>query len=455
MNFLKKGTIIIGLIFCKTMVFAQPKIVMDKVVAVVGDHVVLQSDVENTFSDYIRQDPNLSDTIKCSILEGLLSKSLLCEQAARDSIKVTDEEVDAMLDNRIRYFIQQYGSEEKMQEVIGKTTYQLKDDYRKVFQDDILANRMQSQVMADVKISPAEVRTYFSKIPKDSLPYFPSQVEVGQLVLTPIASKTAEDYALQQLLDIREQITSGKTDFETMAGIYNTDATKDQGGDLGIMTREELVPEFSAVAFRLQTGEISQPVKTRFGYHLVQMVKRMGEKARLRHILIRPAVTSDELVLCLQKLDSIKAQIETGKITFIEAVNKFSSDERTKNSGGMFSSNSTGNSLLLQEELEPDVVLEINKMTAGTYSKGMVFASDPKGEDKMCRFLFLKNITEPHIADINLDYSRIQQAALVEKQNKNLVTWIETKIGEFYVNVDNDFIECNSVSRWMKAKTKE
>lgn len=438
-----------------TCLWAQTKPVMDKVVAVVGDHVILQSDVNNTFADYLRQDPSLGDTVKCSILEGLLSKNLLCEQALRDSITVGEEEVEGQLDNRIRYFIQQYGSEERMQQVIGKTTYQLKDDYRKIFHDDILANRMQNQVMANVKISPAEVRTYFAGIPKDSLPFFPSQVEVGQIVLTPIANKIAEDYAQQQLIDIRAQILAGTTDFETMAGIYNSDATKDIGGDLGIMTREELVPEFSAVAFKLQNGEISMPVKTKFGYHLIQMVKRMGEKARLRHILIRPTVTTEEIDACVAKLDSIKTLIESGKMSYIEAVNKFSTDDRTKMNGGMFSNYNTGSSLMTQEELEPEVLLEVNKLTPGTYSDVKVFATDPKGEDKQCRIIYLKNITEPHQADINKDYSRIQAAALAEKQNKYLVEWIETKIGEFYINVDEEYLQCKIIDRWMKAKTKE
>jgi peptidyl-prolyl cis-trans isomerase SurA len=447
--------LIISILFAGLHSHAQNKQVIDKVVAVVGDHVVLLSDINNTYNDYLRQQPDLPDTVKCSILESLLSKNLLCEQGARDSVKVTNEEVDAQLENRIRYFVNQYGSEEKMQEVIGKTTYQLKDEYRKLFHDEIMANRVQGGIMNEVKITPAEVRSYFSKIPSDSLPVLPSQVEIGELIIAPTPSKAAEEYTMQQILDIREQIVSGKVDFETMAGIYNIDGTKDQGGDLGIMSRDDLVPEFSAVAFRLQTGEISQPVKTSFGIHLIQMVKRMGDKARLRHILIKPAVTSDELAATYLKLDSIKTLIESGKMSFNEAVNKFSTDPRSKATGGFMQSPSTGSSLMLQDELEPEVVLAISKMTAGTYSKPQVFGSGPKSDDKQCRILFLKTITEPHKMSLETDYARIQQAALVEKQNKYLITWIEKKISDFYINVDPDYVDCTNVSKWLNAKNKE
>jgi peptidyl-prolyl cis-trans isomerase SurA len=182
------------------------------------------------------------------------------------------------------------------------------------------------------------------------------------------------------------------------------------------------------------------------------MVKRMGEKARLKHILVQPAVTSDEVASALMKLDSIKKEIEAGKISWQDAVTKFSTDERTKMSGGMFTNPSTGSSLLAQDELEPDVVLELGSLTTGKISSPKVHILDPKGEQKECRLIYLKNMSEPHIMDLNKDYNRIQQAALTEKQNNYLAKWVEGKIGEFYIHLDQDYATCNTIKKWLNAK---
>ncbi len=427
---------------------------LDKVVAVVGDHIVLQSEINTTFAEYKRQQPDLNDSLKCGILENLLSKFILVEQGNKDSIAISDEEVNGNLENKLRYFVQQYGSEEKMEQVTGKTMYQLKDEYRPFIKDELVANRMQGQIMNTIKCTPAEVRAFYDKIPKDSLPTMPSMVEVGQLVITPIASKSVEDYAVQQLNDIKNQIVTGKNDFETMAGIYGMDGTKDNGGDLGIITRDEMVPEFSSAAFKLQTGEISNVIKSRFGFHLVQMVKRMGEKARMRHILIKPKITSEDLKIALAKCDSIKNLVTSGKLTFNEAVLKFTSDERTKGYGGMFTSQSTGSSILGQEELDPSVALAIATLKPGEYSQPAVFSNEIQGGDQLVRFLFLKTITEPHIMNLKDDYSRIQQATLTEKQNGFLMTWIKERINNFYIKIDEDYQTCPNIAKWLKASTK-
>jgi peptidyl-prolyl cis-trans isomerase SurA len=436
---------------CALPLFTNAQVgVIDKIVAVVGDHIVLQSDVNNTFEEYKRMQPEIDDSMKCGILENILSKNILAEQGAKDSVVVTEEEVEGNLENKLRYFVQQYGSEERMEQVTGKNMYQLKDEYRGFVKDELVANRVQGTIMNGIKITPSEIRNYFDKIPMDSLPTMPSQVEVGQLVITPIASKSVEDYAVQELTQIREQIVTGKSDFETMAGIYGMDGTKDNGGDLGVVSRDDMVPEFSSAAFKLQTGEISNVIKSRFGFHLVQMVKRQGEKAKLRHILIKPKITSEDLKVALAKCDSIRNLITTGKITFNEAVQKFSTDERTKSTGGMFSSPSTGSSIIGQEELEPSVALALAKMQPGEISNAVVFSNEAQGDDKLVRILMLKTITEPHVMNLTQDYSRIQQAALSEKQNAFLMKWIEEKIGDFYIKIDTDYQSCTNIAKWQK-----
>ena len=386
--------------FVTNFITAQNQQNLDKIVAVVGDKIILQSDINQGFKEILASNPTAGDKEKCGILENLLSQNILCEQAKRDSVTVTSEEVEGTLDNRIRYFMQQYGTQEKMEEVIGKSLFQLKEEYRRVFEDQLLAQKMQTQIMSNVKITPNEVRTFYDKIPNDSLPFYPSMVECGQIVITPTASKEVEDYARHQLEDIKQQIIDGKNTFEAMAGIYSEDpGSRDQGGDLGIVGRDDLVSEFSAAAFKLQNGEMSGIVKTKFGFHLIQMVQRMGEKAKIRHILIKPKITSQDMDICLSKMDSIRNLIVTGKMNFNTAVGKFSTDEATKNTGGMFSNRSTGTSYIGLDELEPSVALEVAKLKSGDYSKSASY-QDINSGDKLCRIIFLKNISEPHKANL-------------------------------------------------------
>jgi peptidyl-prolyl cis-trans isomerase SurA len=437
---------------------------LDKIIVIVGDHVALQSEVNQVMKEYQQQNLEINDTMECKIIEGILTKYLLCEQAARDSIKITADEVEANLENRIRYMEQTYGSAEKMEEVLGKNTYQLKEEYRRFFKDLMTSQRMQQQVQTGVKISPAEVRSFFDKIPKDSLPMYPSMLEVGQIVLAPQASIEADDYAKQQLLDIRKQIIESKSDFETMASIYSADpGSKDIGGNLGLVGRDDMVAEFSAAGFRLQNGEISEPVKTKFGYHIIQMVQRMGEKAKLRHILIKPSITSIDVAACQQKLDSIRTLVTSGTITFIEAVRKYSTDETSKNTGGMIVNPSSGSSLLTTEELGGELAITVAGMKIGDYSAVKIFdgaegnptSSATANENKQCRFLFLKNSNEPHVADLQQDFNRIQSVALDDKRNKYIANWVDGKISDFYIYVDPAYRNCTIMSKWLVTKNKE
>jgi peptidyl-prolyl cis-trans isomerase SurA len=430
---------------------AQTKQSIDRVVAIVGNRVVLQSDVNQMYAEIAAQDPNLPDTIVCSIIESLLSRDLMCEQAERDSVQVQEEEVEGVMENRIRYFIAQYGSEERMEQITGKSVNQIKEDYRRLFKDQLLEQRMKGQLMNTVKVTPTEVRSFYDKIPKDSLPLYPSMVEVGQIVFTATADKEVEAYAKEQLVDAREQIISGKMDFATAAGIMSEDGSKDQGGDLGIVTRDQMVPEFTSAAFRLQNGEISNVVKSRYGFHLIQMVQRIGEKARLRHILIKPKITNADLAIASTKADSVRNLIVDKKLTYIEAVTKFTTDEGTKNNGGMFTNQNTGSSYMAVDELEPEVALAIANMKAGEYSAPMIF-TDLRTNDKKVRIVYLKNITEPHQANLREDYSKIQEAATSEKQEKFISEWINDHISQFYIYIHPDYAECNTLAAWLKQK---
>lgn len=430
--------------------FAQAQ-TLDKVIAVVGDKIILRSEIETAYEDYLKENPAAPESMKCDLLENALSQKIVTEQADRDSVFASDDEVEGQLENRIRYFINQYGSQEKLEEIAGKTIYQIKDDYRPVIKEQIQFQRMQGQIMSNVKITPQEVRAFYDKIPSDSLPFYPSTVEVGQIIFRPDVNKEVDDDAVQRLENIRKDILTGKKTFEESAGFYSEDpGSKDNGGDLGIMGRDDLVPEFAAAAFRLENGEISPVVKTSFGYHIVQMVNRQGEKAKLRHILIKPLVTEDMVKLALEHADTVRSKLVANQLTFSTAVAKYSKDDASKMTGGMITNMQTGSSSLQNEDLEPTVALAINEMKVGEYSKPFEY-TDPRSGDRLVRILYLKSRTEPHKANLKDDYSKIQQIAFAEKQNAYLMKWLEEHIGSFYVKIDPDYHTCGNISKWLKA----
>lgn len=427
---------------------------LDKIVAIVGDKIILRSELEAAVEDYKRENQTDVENIDCLILDQYMAQKVMIEQAARDSVIVGEEEIEGNLDNRIRYFIAQYGSEEKLEEVSGKSVYQLKDEFRNMFRDKLTADRMQQTIMGSVKITPQEVRSFYDKIPKDSLPFFPSMIEVGQIVFKPDVNKEVESYAIEKLENVRKEIVSGRAAFDVMAGIHSEDpGTKDAGGDLGVVSRDDLVPEFAGPAFKLQNGEISPVIKTQYGFHIVQMINRQGMKSKLRHILIKPLITSDMVKVTMSKADSVRANLVSGKIVYSEAVGKYSKDERTKVTGGMFTVPQTGGSLILPEALDPSVALLVNDMKPGEFSQPIEYTDDQSG-DKLVRIIYLKNRTEPHRANLKDDYSRIQSVAFEEKKNRYLQEWLDQKLSSFYIKVDNSYAECPIMTKWMNASAK-
>lgn len=442
------------LMCCHRSLFAQKENV-DKIIAIVGDNIILRSDIEAAFEDYKKENPLIEDSYKCHILEQVVLQKVLIEQASRDSIIVSDEEIEGALNNRIRYFVSMYGSEEKLEEMAGKSVYQIKDEYRPMFRDKLIADRMQGQIMSGVKITPQEVKAFYEKIPKDSLPFYPSMVEAGHIVFKPGVNKEVEEDAIEKLKNIRKEIATGKSTFETMAGIHSEDpGSKDEGGNLGIMSRDELDPEFAAAAFKLQNGELSDVVKSSFGYHIIQMMNRQGEKAKLRHILVKPLVTKDQLRLALSLADSVRANLISGTMKFSEAIAKYHSDDATKYTGGMFSDQRNGSALLPVENLEPSVALLVNDLKPGEYSTPFEYTDERTG-DKLVRIVFLKKRTEPHRANLEEDYALIQNAAFDEKRNNYLFKWLENKVHTFYMRIDQEYDGCEEVKNWQSKTTKK
>ncbi len=435
--------------------YAQQRQAIDKIIAKVGNSIILQSDIDAQFLDAQRNDPTVSDSSKCDFFFNALAQQILVEQADRDSIIVSDEEVESALESRIRYWASLYGSVETMERESGKSVYQIKEDNRKFYKEKILAERMQESIMEKIKITPFEVQEFFNTINIDSLPPFPASVEVGQIVIKPEISSELEEYARNRMETIRKDIVEGGRNFATMAGLYGMDATKDVGGELDIK-RNEVDPKFAAAAFKLQPGEISPVLRSMFGYHIIQMVKRKNnDEAKVRHIVIIPEITQEDLDKSLAKLDSIYTELTNGKLTFQEAVHKYSTDNMAKMSGGIILHPNTGSSFLPIDALDADMARKVTEMKVNSFSKPHIFIDQSGNGQNSCRIMYLRSRKEPHLLNLKDDYAIIQEKALENKKNDYIQKYLKERLPEFYIYLDEEYNHCEVLKDWYSVSSKK
>ncbi len=448
---MKRSLLSIVTIIISTLVLAQPKkMVADKIVAVVGDKVILKSDIDNSIVDMQRQGIEVPPNGRCLTLEQAMGIKALVLQAEKDSLPVTDEEIESDIDNQIRYFISQYGSKDELERVAAKSVYQLKEDFKEGFRDRKLAQLMRNKIVEDIKITPNEVQAYYKKIPTDSLFLYESEVEVSQIVLYPKPSRDAEQYCIDQLKEYKQQIESGKKDFKSVAMLVTKDpGSKDNGGLYEVnRNSKEMDPTWLNKAFTLKEGQISNPFKTKFGYHILQLVSRAGDEASVRHILLIPQVTSFEMKDGYTKLDSIRTKLLAGTLKFGEAVSKYSDDEGSKFNAGQISGKD-GSSFVTIDQLDKDMVVMMKDLKVGTYSQPREF-TDERGK-KGVRIVYLKTRTAPHRENLKDDYSRVAQRALEEKKNDAIETWFNKKIPTYYIHVDDEYKGCDEMKKWLSV----
>lgn len=448
---MKYTSLLIALLFANVL-FAQDKdIVINKVVAVIGSNLILQSDIEAEYVQYLAQGNEPSADIKCSILEELLFQKLLVNQAELDSVEVSEGQVEQELDQRIRYFVAQIGSEQKLEEYYGKTIMQIKNDFKDDVRKLLLARTMKGKITSDIKVTPSDVRTYFNSIPVDSLPFINSEVEIAQIVKTPPISDAEKKYVKEKLEALRDRIMRGE-DFATLAVLYSEDpGSAKNSGELGFVKRNELVPEFAAEAFTLKGKEVSRVVETQFGFHIIQLIERRGEEVNVRHILLSPKTNSSDLLKAQLEVDSIRGLIAAGKYTFAEAAQKFSDDKETKYNNGLMINPSTGTTRFEMDELDPQLFFIIDKMAVDEISNPVkLMGTDNKAS---YRIVQLKTRSTPHKANLKDDYQRVQQIALVQKQNKEVDKWIQKKVNTTYIRIDEQLANCKFTHNW-KADEK-
>ena len=440
-----RNIIVIISLFLSNNLLAQK--VIDEIVAIIGDEIVLASDIETQYNQYISQGFTNRTEIRCQIAEDLLYQKLLLNQAKIDSLNVSEQEIEGELDKRIRYFISQVGSKEKLEDFYGKSIVQIKSEFRSLIKDQLLSQKMQLGITADVKVTPSEVKSYFSTLTKDSIPTIEAEIEISQIVIKPEVSEKEKQNVISKLESFKERVQKGEN-FKVLATLYSDDpGSAKNGGELGFVGRGDLVPAFEAAAYKLKGDEISKIIKSEFGYHIIQLIERRGEQINVRHILLKPKVSSTQLMETKKEIDEISSKILAGEITFEKAAIEFSDDESKNNEGLLINSNS-GSSMFLMQDLDPSLYFIIEKMQEGEVSAPVIMQTS-QGE-KAYRLIKLRKKNSAHTANLTNDYDKIQNAALSGKKQETINNWLKEKIIKTYIKVEKNLQNCTFDYNWNK-----
>ncbi len=427
--------------------------IIDEIVAVVADKIILRSDIEIAFEQASKEMGNSHDSIKCIILEQKLIENLLIIKAQVDSLPVSEERVDAELDERIRYFAQQYGGEKALEEIYGKSINEIKATNRERIRNNQLASSMMSKIIKDVKVTPTDIKNFYNEIPIDSLPYYSSEVELAQIVYEPKISKESKAAALEKITELRRRIVEDGDKFSTLALIYSDDkGSAVKGGELGYFGRGMMVPEFEGAAFRLKPDSISKVIETKYGYHIIQVIQRKGDEVNARHILIMPKIYASDMELARQKLDSIIQLVKMDSMKFEDAARKFSSDEVTKSSGGFIGSGGLGNTHIPVDELSKELNINVQTMEVGDITEPELITLPGPDQKKVWRVFYLKSETPPHRANLKDDYQKLQALAFEKKQQQTKLKWMERYRKQFYIQVNGTYATCPKLAPWIQNK---
>lgn len=423
--------------------------VVDEIVAVVADRIILRSDIEIAYEQASRELGISHDSIRCLILEQKLLENLLVIKAMVDSIPISEERVDAELEERIRYFAQQYGGEKALEEIYGKSISEIKATNRDRIRNNQLATAMQAKVVKDVKVTPTDIKNFYNSIPPDSLPYYSAEVEVAQIVIEPKISKESKQLALEKITELRQRIVERGEKFSTLALIYSDDkGSASKGGELGYFGRGMMVPEFEAAAFRLKPDSVSKIIETKYGYHFLMGIQRKGEEVNVRHILVMPKIYSTDVQLAKNRMDSILQLIKMDSITFEQAAKKFSDDEASRGSGGFIGAGPLGNTRIPVDELGKDLSIEVQSLEVGDITEPELITLPGPDQKKAWRVLYLKSETPPHRANIRDDYQKLQALTFERKQQQTKQRWLEKTRKEFYIQINGPYQDCPGVKAW-------
>ena len=442
------------MLFAAVSVYGQDNVI-DEVVWVVGDEAILKSDVESERLNAQYEGRKFDGDPYCIIPEQLAVQKLFLHQAAIDSIEVSEQEVIGQVERRTNWLIEQVGgSKEKLEEYYNKTSTQIREMLRENIRDGLTVQKMQQHIVGEIKITPAEVRRYFKDLPQDSIPFVPTQVEVQIVTLEPKIPLEEVERVKKTLRDYTDGINSGKMSFATYARFYSEDpGTARRGGELGFMGKGELVPEYANVAFNLQDpNKVSKIVETEFGFHIIQLNEKRGDRINTRHILLKPKVEEKDLEAALVRLDSIADDIRNQKFTFDDAATYISQDKDTKNNHGLMANKNTGTARFEMQDLaqvSQEVAKMVENMNVGEISRAFTMIND-KGKE-VCAIVKLKSRINGHKATISEDYQRLKAIVMEKRSEDKLEKWIKEKQKHTYVRINEKWQKCDfKYPGWIK-----
>ena len=427
------------------------RIKLDGIAAVVGDYVILDSDVEKTLIDLKNQGATDADVNRCSLLGKLMEDRLYAHQAVQDSILVSDDEVNSRNDQYIQQFVQRLGSMEKVLEFYGQETVEsLREELYKINKLQMLSQRMQEKIVGEIKVTPEEVRQFFNSIPSDEKPVFGAELEIAQIVKKPEIPESEKQKVVDLLNEIKADVEDNGASFRVKAILYSQDpGSKSKGGFYSMTRQTPFVKEFKDVAFSLREGEISEPFESPFGFHIILVEKIRGQELDLRHILIQPEVPQKALDGAREELDSIRTHIQEGKYSFAEAARNFSDEKETKFDGGLLRNPSDFSSRFELTKMDPKLYNQVRNLKDNEISNP-ILEPDPRGGPPSYKILMVSNRYDEHEADFARDYLKIQELALRDKQFKAIKEWMAEHIDETYISLDSEYRDCSFTNNWLK-----
>ncbi len=418
-------------------------VVIDKIIAKVDNYIILKSELEKAYLDYLSRGEFNQGNARCKLLENLVVNKMMVAKAEIDSVIVEDGEVQDNLTRRIDYMVSQIGSIEEIENFYGKSMTQIEAELFESVKEQLIIQKMQGELTASLKVSPAEVRKFFKNIPRDSLPYFSTEVTVGQIVKKPEPGPKQQEKVRNTLLEIKGQLLKGGS-FAELARLYSEDpGSAANGGELPFYKRGDLAPEYEATAMTLQKGEVSLPVKTQFGYHLIELQEKRGNTFKSRHILMIPKPSGEDMDNAERFLDSLRTVIIADSIAFDEAAKEYSDDQLTSSSGGFFLAED-GATKVSVENLDPNIFFTIDTMALGSITEPLRFQE--RDGTYSYRILYYKEKVRPHQANLKDDYQKIATAALNEKRARKLAKWFDEARGDVFISIDDEYDYCDLVN---------
>ncbi len=427
--------------------------IAEEVVWWIGDEPIYKSEVEEMYQTMLYENSDINGDPYCVIPEKLAVEKLFLHQAALDSVDVQDAMVTQEVDRRINYMIANLGTQEKLEQFYRRPLPEIRETMMEAMRNNYKVSQVQKSLTSNLKVTPSDVRRYFNNLPADSIPFVPLQVETQIMTLNPVIPREEIDEVKARLRDYADRVNKGESDFSTLAILYSEDTGSSlRGGELGFSGKGQLVPEYAAVAFNLNDPKkVSKIVETEYGFHIIQLIEKRGDRINTRHILLRPKVSDKDLIDAMHRLDTVRADIMAEKVTFEEAVPWVSQDKDTRNNKGVMVNDENGTTLFEMGQLPQEVSAVVSKMSVGEVSKPFIM-KDPKRNRDIVAMVKLTNRIEGHRANLSDDYQKIKDMYEASMKAKIIADWTEKKIKDTYIRIEDGWRNCDFVhDGWIKT----